>query len=52
LIAINRAESAEMKEDIRPTCDLCNMYFDVNIFWDWHKLEGHMVMCRNGAGKR
>jgi hypothetical protein len=35
----------------RPTCDLCNMYFDADIFWEWHKLEGHMVMCRNGGGK-
>jgi hypothetical protein len=36
----------------RPTCDLCNMYFDADIFWEWHKVKGVIVMCRNGEGKR
>jgi len=36
----------------RPTCDLCNMYFDADIFWEWHKVDNYMVMCRNGEGKK
>jgi hypothetical protein len=28
------------------------MYFDADIFWEWHKVDNYMVMCRNGEGKK
>ncbi len=34
-----------------PTCDRCSMKFSSSIFWDWHKVDNLMVMCRNGNGK-
>lgn len=33
------------------TCDRCNMKIEASVFWEWHKVEGHVVMCANGAGK-
>ena len=34
-----------------PTCDRCFMKFSSSLFWDWHKVDNQVVMCRNGNGK-
>jgi hypothetical protein len=27
------------------------MKFSSIIFWEWHKVDNYVVMCRNGEGK-
>jgi len=33
-----------------PECDVCSQPFKDPLFWDWHKVEDHLIYCKVWTG--